>query len=65
MLQLNSRQNDFAQMPNYVFLRHIKNDTIRARVLKLLPRAKDTQLEELDEWIALSDKEQFALYADG
>ena len=52
-------------MPNYVFLRHIKNDTIRARVLKQLPRAKDTQLEELDEWIALSDNEQFALYADG
>lgn len=50
-------------MPYYVFNRLIKNPKIKSQVIKSLPYDNTCTLEELNQWIELSDKDQFKRYA--
>ena len=59
------RDAEFGKLPYYIFTRLIKNPIIRSRVVKTLPRQPKLTIEELDEWIELSDKDQFADYSSG
>ena len=52
-------------MPYYVFTRLIKQPRIRHEVLKALPHDSTATREEINQWVELSDKDQFAKYASG
>ena len=51
------RDAEFSKLPYYIFTRLIKNPIIRSRVVKNLPRQPKLTIEELDEWIELTDKD--------
>lgn len=62
MLSLNS---DFESMPFYRFAELIKNPKMRSEIIRGLPYDPTATAEELNHWLALSEKDQFQDYVSG
>jgi hypothetical protein len=59
------QQTDFSSMPFYQFAELIQNRQIRAEVIRGLKYDPTAPFDEMDHWLALSEKDQFKDYVSG